>query len=531
MMATKTQLGWQKLFLILTVLPCCRSLEVNIPKQQYEVARGRDINITCSFKPAKPTIDFFIVTWEYLDGSAKSVATYYSSVNRIDISPNYEGRAFLEIDNYVSTLRLTKVTMQDNREFQCSVKIPGDDEGITAATTSLLVLEPPSKPICGIQGKAEYFQNITLTCMSEQGSPKPIYKWNTYSVQNIQRPLPPKTLESNGDLSLFNISRETSGFFVCTSTNRMGSASCNITLAVMPGSMNMGSTAGIIVGILAGLLAVGILIFCCCRKKGNKDKYAEGSPGDVQFYDRGTSEAGEQYQDDMVTSETKQQVYQYEDKDVPQNSYSAGTAGHKFDDDQHSYYSGKEKHEGKGSDIDAQRYQDDQHDHYRGSRNHLDDKRDRYGGSRDHLDDQRDRYGGSRDRLEDKRDRYGGSRDRLDDQRDRYGGSRDRLDDQRDHYRGSRDRLDDQRDRYGGSRDRLDDQRDHYGGSRDRLEDKRDRYGGSRDRLDDQRDRYGGSRDRLDDQRDRYGGSRDRLDDQRDRYRGSRDHLDNCSNR
>lgn len=40
--------------------------------------------------------------------------------------------------------------------------------------------------------------------------------------------------------------------------------------------MNMGSTAGIIVGILAGLLAVGILIFCCCRKKGNKDKYAEG---------------------------------------------------------------------------------------------------------------------------------------------------------------------------------------------------------------------------------------------------------------
>ena len=97
------------------------------------------------------------------------------------------------------------------------------------------------------------------------------------------------------------------------------------------------------------------------------------SPGEVQFYDRDPSEAGEQYQDD--TSETKQQVYQYEDKNIPQNSYSVGTAGHKLDDDQNSYYSGKEKHEGKGSDIDTQRYQDDQHDHYRGSRDRLDDKR------------------------------------------------------------------------------------------------------------------------------------------------------------
>lgn len=40
---------------------------------------------------------------------------------------------------------------------------------------------------------------------------------------------------ADGALSLFNISREMSGFYICTSTNRIGSASCNITLAVMPG--------------------------------------------------------------------------------------------------------------------------------------------------------------------------------------------------------------------------------------------------------------------------------------------------------
>ncbi|XP_053184387.1 V-set and immunoglobulin domain-containing protein 1-like [Scomber japonicus] len=521
-MATKTRLGWQELFLILTVLPCCRSLEVSIPQQLYKVSKGDDVTLTCSFTPANPDFTLLVLKWSYLqnnpDEPTQRVATFFTD-STVDIVPEYENRVRLEVDTttHVSTLHLTKVTMQESHKFQCSVMIPGDDEGTTSATTSLLVLEPPSKPLCTIQGKAEYWQDITLTCKSVEGSPKPSYKWNSYSVQNMPRPFPLKTTEENGLLSLFNISRDTSGFFICTSTNEVASASCNLTLAVVPASMSLGSTTYIVGGVIAGLLCLALLIFCCCRKKGEKEQNAEGYPEDMEFHDK----AGEQYRDD--TSEVNPQVYQ--DKAVSQNSYSARPAGYKSEDDQQSYYSGTERHDVKGSDIDT-RYQDDQHDSYRGSRDHLDDKRDRYGGSRDHLDNQRDRYGGSRDRLEDQRDQYGGSRDRLDDQRDRYRGSRDHLDVKRDQYGGSRDRLEDQRDHYSGSRDRLDDKRDRYGGSRDRLEDQRDHYSGSRDRLDDNRDRYRGSRDRLDDNRDRYGGSRDRLDDQRSRHGGSRDQLD-----
>lgn len=132
---------------------------------------------------------------------------------------------------------------------------------------------PPSPPICRIEGEAAYFHNITLTCKSEEGSPKPVTEWKTYSTENTPRPFPPKTTESmpfisslilkyvslvrqslfpysywhflayffnlhfaeDGALYLFNISRETSGFFVCTSTNEIGSNHCNLTLAVMPG--------------------------------------------------------------------------------------------------------------------------------------------------------------------------------------------------------------------------------------------------------------------------------------------------------
>uniref|UniRef100_A0A4W6FJJ2 Ig-like domain-containing protein n=1 Tax=Lates calcarifer TaxID=8187 RepID=A0A4W6FJJ2_LATCA len=464
-MTTKRQLGWQKLFLILTVLPCCRSLQVSIPQPEYKVARGNDITLTCSFVPAQPHITTLILKWEAFSdidgGPTKAVATYFTNAPT-DIAPAYEGRASLEVDltNHVSTLQLKKVTMQDNRSFQCSVIIPGDDEGTTAATTSLLVLVAPSAPICRIQGKAEYWHDISLTCMSEEGSPKPTYDWKSYSVQNVPRQLPPKATDSG---------------------------------------MNEASFAGIIGGVVAGLLLLGILIFCCYRRNSKKGTYAEGAPGEVEFYDRDAPESGEQYEDDKPNSELKHHK-QYEDNIVPQNNYSEGQAGIKFEDDQHSYSSSKERNDGKASDIDSQHYRGDQRDQYRGSRDRLDDQRDRYGGSREHLDDKRN-YSGSRDRLEDQRDRYG-SRDRLDDKRN---------------YSGSRDRLDDQRDRYGGSRDRLDDQRDRYGGSRDRLDDQRDRYG-SRDRLDDQRNRYG-SRDRLDDRHDRYGGSRDRLDYSDDQYR------------
>ncbi|XP_035030914.2 cell surface A33 antigen-like [Hippoglossus stenolepis] len=498
-MTTKKQVGWRKLFLILTVLPCCRSLEVSIPKAEYMVARGSDVALTCSFSPARPDFNTIVLSWDVdpdnIDAPMESVATYFMN-NPIDIAPAFEGRATLEVDlkNRVSTLTLKKVTMRDSRRFQCSVLIPNDDEGTTAASTSLLVLVPPSPPVCSINGKADYWNDISLTCSSEEGSPQPVYEWKSFSVENVERGFPPKTTEKDGVLSLFNISRGMSGFYTCTSTNRVGSASCNFTLSVTPGGMNEGSIAGVVVGVLAGLLVLGIVVFCCYRKKGKKDKYAEGAPAGVEFYDRDAPEAGEHYLDDETSGETKQHK-QHEDKEAaPKNIYTAAV-GHKFDDDQNSHSSGKEKDGGKGSDIDSKRYRDDKHDHYRGSREHLDDKPNHPRGSRDRLDEQPDHSRGSRDRLDDQRDRSRGSRDRLDEPRDRYGGSRDRLDEQPDHSRGSRDRLDDQRDRSRGSRDRLDEPRDRYGGSRDRLDDQRDNYRGSQDRLDEPRGRNGGSRD------------------------------------
>uniref|UniRef100_H2MBK1 Ig-like domain-containing protein n=1 Tax=Oryzias latipes TaxID=8090 RepID=H2MBK1_ORYLA len=387
---------------------CCWGLDVSIPKQEYTVKKGEDVELICNFKPAVAIANNFLLTWDaYPDVTGAPLSDRLKVFKRVpvDIAPNYEGRASLEVnvERKTSTLRLTGVTMKDSRHYQCSVKISGDDEGTTAASTSVLVLEPPSPPICRIQGKVEYYHDINLTCMSEEGSPKPVYTWTTFSVENIPRQFPPKTTQKDGVLSLYNISRETSGYFICTSKNSIAVASCNVTLAVVPG-MN--------------------------------DK---------------TGEIGQML-------------------DVDQFSYKSSSVGVKdgkgsdfdsvrYQDDQHNHYRGSREH------------LDDQRDHY-GSRDRLDDRRENYGsrdhldnrqryGSRDNLDDQRGRYGGSRDRLDDRTERYG-SRDRLDDRSERHG-SRDRLDDRSERY-GSRDRLDDRSERHG-SRDRLDDHSDQYQGS------------------------------------------------------------------
>ncbi|XP_038145542.1 cell surface A33 antigen-like [Cyprinodon tularosa] len=453
-----------KIILLITVFTYCSGLKVSIPEKEYKVRKGEDVTLTCSFVPARPIENNFVLVWDVIGTPSKAVAAFFKN-SPVDIAPAYEGRASLEVDleGGVSTLQLTKVTMEDSRLYQCSVRIPNDDEGTPIASTSVLVLEPPSKPICTLQGKAEYYSDITLTCKSEEGSPAPTYQWTSYSVDNIQRQFPPKTTEKDGVLSLFNITRETSGFFICISQNNIGSASCNFTLAVMPPSMGMGSTA-IIIGIavvLGALLLLGIIIFCYRKRKSKKEATVEGAHGDKVFYDKEGSEVGEPYLDDKSTG--KKLPSQYEDSDIAS---------------ERNYV----KHDGKGSDTDSHRYHGEKKDYSRGSRDNLDNERDRYG-SRDRLDDRRDHH-----RNQD-----------PDDQRNRYG-SRDRLDDQRDRY-GSRDRLDDQHDRYR-SQDRND-HRDHYG-SRDRLDDQRGRYG-SRDRLDDYHDQYSGGR-------DVYHGSRDRID-------------------
>uniref|UniRef100_A0A8C0IBE0 Glycoprotein A33 n=2 Tax=Bubo bubo TaxID=30461 RepID=A0A8C0IBE0_BUBBB len=183
----------------------------------------------------------------------------------------YENRIQFSGDVNTGDISITinAVTMEDNGTYACSVRLRNDPPRQTA-TLSLFVLVAPSKPECNILGTTEYGQTINLTCISHEGSPKPRYTWQSFNVQNEPRVL--QTTEGE-QITLKNISADTSGFYICTSTNIVGKEFCNMTVSVVPPSMNIALYAGIIGGAVAAIIVIGILAYCCCCRADKDTDY------------------------------------------------------------------------------------------------------------------------------------------------------------------------------------------------------------------------------------------------------------------
>nr|XP_046196349.1 cell surface A33 antigen-like [Oncorhynchus gorbuscha] len=409
------------------------ALEVSIPQRTYEFARGDNITIPCSFKPKNPVNDLVIISWlaeaDKPGEPEVSVLTSYST-GVLDISDRYEGRASLEQDlaKGVANLKLSSIGLQDNRLFDCRVAIPKDDKGQLADTTRLVVLVAPSVPVCKIDGKAEYFQDISLTCQSEEGSPLPTYKWQGYDVRNMPRAPAPKTTDKDGVLSLFNLTMESSGYYVCTSTNKIRSAKCNLTLSVMPPSMALGSTAGIIGGVVVGVLVLLIILIycCCCRKKDKAEEYAMGVPEGEEFHDDKPVVNGE----DRQTRSKEGDDEDHPPKIADRRDQYKERSEKDYDDRRSDYDDRREHHDDRRSDYDDRRSDyDDRRSDYDDRREHHDDRRSDYDDRRSDYDDRREHHDDRRDqdnRYSDRRDRY--DRDRVYDERSDGGRYSDRYD-------------------------------------------------------------------------------------------------------
>ncbi|XP_037835590.1 cell surface A33 antigen-like isoform X3 [Kryptolebias marmoratus] len=190
------------------------AMDVNIPQKVYEFARYDNIMLPCTFTSSVTNPPLVIITWTALaqagsDALDTIILSHYHPAGKTDVDPDYKGRASLNLDMKTgrADLKLNSITLKDNREFECAVQIPGDATGQTADKTRLVVQVGPSPPICQLQGLPEYGRNIRLTL--------------------------------GGVLSLYNVGMHTSGNYICTSRNKISSASCNLTLKVMPPSVDI----------------------------------------------------------------------------------------------------------------------------------------------------------------------------------------------------------------------------------------------------------------------------------------------------
>ncbi|KAG1939295.1 cell surface A33 antigen-like [Pimephales promelas] len=371
------------LLLISGVRVASPAMTVTIPAKEYKIARGDDVTIPCRFTP-QPTGHNVQISWSAAADSPDQPTI--KILTSIKVQTKYKGRASLlqDIPAGKADLQLLKVTSADTRVYECGVENLSNDEDGQSANTKLIVLVAPSTPVCKIEGTPEYFQDIKLSCHSEEGTPTPTYRWQSYDTTNRPRPNPAKATDVNGVLSLFNVTKETSGFYTCTSTNEIRSASCNLTLAVMPPSISMASVGGFIGAGVAVVVVIGIICICCycCRRRKKKlEEYAMGSHDGGEFTDKDPEEK-EDAPEELVSYEEERRVKSADRLDVQDNR------------SERSY---------------------DRRSDYTDRRDDYSDRRERY--DRDErYDDRRDR---DRDRYDDRRDRYDDRRDRYDDRRGR----------------------------------------------------------------------------------------------------------------
>ncbi|XP_064008206.1 cell surface A33 antigen isoform X2 [Pogoniulus pusillus] len=217
-------------FIFSAILATAHGLTVETPAKDIKVARGNNVTLQCNFKTQEEIHEGDIVVWKKITSPNDIVNRYFDGL--VQYGTGYENR--IQFTGDVSkgniSITITAVTMEDNGTYACSVRLRNDPPRQSAILT-LLVLVAPSKPECKILGTAEYGQTLNLTCISHEGSPKPRYTWQSFNVQNEPRVLQATAGEQ---ITLKNVSADTSGFYICTATNIVGTAFCNMTVSVMP---------------------------------------------------------------------------------------------------------------------------------------------------------------------------------------------------------------------------------------------------------------------------------------------------------
>lgn len=265
-----------ELWVLCAVWVTVAAISVETPPELIRAARGRSVTLPCMYRTSAHDRNGFIQWDKLLRSHTEKVLIWRFSTqdyvygdlykNRVNVSGNAE-----QSD---ASITIGQLTMDDNGTYECSVSLLTDLEGTSKARVRLLVLVPPSKPDCGIKGETVIGNDIQLTCESKEGSPAPQYSWKSYNLLNQERKVPPGEGQT---LSLRNISTDTSGYYVCTASNEVGTESCNITVTVRPPSMNVALYAGIAGGVVAALILIGVLVYCCCCREKDEDQEARPS--------------------------------------------------------------------------------------------------------------------------------------------------------------------------------------------------------------------------------------------------------------
>ncbi|XP_059498715.1 immunoglobulin superfamily member 11-like isoform X2 [Stegostoma tigrinum] len=184
--------------------------------------------------------------------------------------------SFLNNPLQSGTISIEGTHSADAGLYQCLVVNPILNHLSLIRLINVTVLEPPSTPTCSAEGELELGSEITLTCRSFTGDPQPRYSW---WKQDPKGNIPLHLLQKDGIVVLHNVTEETSGRYVCVSSNSLGSESCFILLQLLIFQQEENTLAvGVTVATTMAVILLTLLSLLLCLHRENRIRQSRSLP-------------------------------------------------------------------------------------------------------------------------------------------------------------------------------------------------------------------------------------------------------------
>ncbi|XP_030060073.1 coxsackievirus and adenovirus receptor isoform X2 [Microcaecilia unicolor] len=258
------------------------ALELNPTEDTVlESSQGERVTLACQFTVSPADTGQLGIDWTFSpSGGLEQPILLFSNDQTYPQDGQFKGRAFFTSTDPTSgdaSVEILNLKSTDAGVYECRVRKP---PSMKSRKITLKVLIKPAQTKCHIDGAQEIGRDLKLMCASKEGTFPLTYTWEKLTGTR-KLPASATTDSSIGVLTMKNASQEYSGTYRCSVQNRVGHDECSLVLNVVPPSNTAGAIAGAVIGTLLGLVLLGVIIFCCCRKQKEK-KYEKEVPHEIR---------------------------------------------------------------------------------------------------------------------------------------------------------------------------------------------------------------------------------------------------------
>lgn len=238
--------------------------------QTIQVGKGETVTLGCTYTPASEDVGELDIEWSNVspDMTQKDFLIlsytggkihYYGSWG---VSDRFKFTSDPKLGD--ASVNLTDTRLSDTATYQCKVK---KAPGVDTRKVTLVIMVPPSRPKCWVEGGEEKGSTVSLHCKSEGTIPL-TYTW----TRETGGAMPPVATQdaSTGVLLIKNHTESYTGTYACEVKNTVGTGQCKYVLHAYNPTNKAGVIAGAVIGAILLLLLLLFLIWliiCCCNKR------------------------------------------------------------------------------------------------------------------------------------------------------------------------------------------------------------------------------------------------------------------------